>query len=208
MSDTYEAKRHYQQEAIASSYDAARFHGLRGSCVNRLEQRLLLKSVAGLPPGALVLDLPTGTGRMARCLGKAGYRVVGADISLPMLREARRSSMPLVRAEAERLPFADNTFDAAVCFRLMSHLPPDARRLVLAEMGRVARQRVVVVYQPQRAALWWLLYGLLLRTRLPRFYASPADLAREFAATGLRPLRSHALLSGVLMERAYVLAPA
>jgi ubiquinone/menaquinone biosynthesis C-methylase UbiE len=212
VSGTYEAKRHYQQEEIASTYDAVRFRGLRGAFVNRLEQRLLMQTIAGLPPGALVLDLPTGTGRMARRLAQAGYRVVGADISLPMLSEARRNSAGtnagLVHSEAESLPFAGKSIDAVVCFRLMSHLPAEARVAILNEMARVARERVVVVYQPHRAALWWLVYGLLLRKPLPRFYASLADLAREFATSGLEPVRSHSLLRGVFMERAYVLAPA
>lgn len=210
MSGTYEAKRHYQQEEIASTYDAVRFRGLRGAFVNRLEQRLLMQTIAGLPPGALVLDLPTGTGRMARRLAQAGYRVVGADISLPMLCEARRGSAgnSFVHSEAESLPFASKSIDAVVCFRLMSHLPPAARGAILREMARVARERVVVVYQPHRAALWWLVYGLLLRKPVPRFYVSPADLDREFATSGLQPVRSHSLLRGVFMERAYVLAPA
>jgi ubiquinone/menaquinone biosynthesis C-methylase UbiE len=212
VSGTYEAKRHYQREEIASTYDATRFRGLRGAFVNRLEQRLLMQTIAGLPPGALVLDLPTGTGRMARYLGRAGYRVIGADISLPMLCEARRVSpgntASLVRSDAESLPFAGKSIDAVVCFRLMSHLPPEARKAILREMTRVARERVVVVYQPHRAALWWLVYGLLLRKPVPRFYASPTDLDREFAASGLQPVRSRSLLRWVFMERAYVLAPA
>ncbi len=206
---TYEAKQHYQREEIASTYDVIRFRGLRGAFVNRLELGLLMRSLAGLPRGACVLDLPSGTGRLVRHLAQAGYRAVGADISLPMLREARRSrTIPLARADAESLPFADNSFDAVVCLRLMSHLPPEARATILHEMARVARERVVVVYQPHRAAIWWLIYGWLLRRPVPRFYASSADLRREFTAAGLQPVRSHSLLRWVFMERAYVLTPA
>jgi ubiquinone/menaquinone biosynthesis C-methylase UbiE len=205
---TYEAKRHYQREEIASTYDAVRFRGLRGALVDWLERRLMMHTLAGLQKGARVLDLPTGTGRMARRLADAGYRVTGADISSPMLREAHRlAATPLLRADAESLPLLNKSIDAVVCFRLMSHLPPEVRATVLREMARVARARVVVVYQPHRVALWWLVYGGLLRRPLPRFYASPAGLKREFAAAGLRPARSHSLLRGVFMERAYVLLP-
>jgi len=206
----YEAKQHYQREEIAASYDAARFRGLRGEFVNRLEQGMLMRALAGLPHGASVLDLPVGTGRMTRHLQAAGYRVTGADISLPMLRESSRLSPgggALVRGDAEALPFASNSFDAVVCLRLMSHLPPPERAAVLREMARVARERVVAVYQPHRVALWWLAYGLALRRPVPRFYASQADLAREFAAGGLHAIRSHSLLRGAFMERAYVLTP-
>ncbi len=209
MTETYGAKRHYQRQEIAAAYDDARFRGLRGRFVNLLERRLLMRAIAGLPHGALVLDLPTGTGRMARWLTEAGYRVVGTDISLPMLGRARALSTQaaLVRGEGERLPFADKSVDAAVCFRLLSHLPREARIAVLREMARVARDRVVAVYQPHRVAVWWLVYGLLLRKPVPRYYVSAADLEQEFAESGLRPVRSHALLRGLFMERAYVLAP-
>lgn len=205
---TYEAKEHYQREEIASTYDAVRFRGLRGAFVDWLERRLLMRTFEGMAEGARVLDLPVGTGRMARSLAQAGYLVTGADISLPMLRQARRlAGTPLLRVDAESLPLRDKSVDAVVCFRLMSHLPPEVRSVVLRGMARVARERVIVVYQPHRLALWWLLYGGLLRRPLPRFYASRATLEREFAEAGLRPLRSHSLLRGVFMERAYVLRP-
>lgn len=210
MTETYGAKRHYQRDEIAATYDDARFRGLRGRFVNQLERRLLMRSIAGLPAAALMLDLPTGTGRMARWLAEAGYRVVGADISLPMLGRARALSAQaaLVRGEGERLPFADKSVDAAVCFRLLSHLPREARIAVLRELARVARGRVVAVYQPHRMAIWWLFYGLLLRKPVPRYYVSASELEQEFAESGLRAVGSHALLRGLFMERAYVLAPA
>jgi len=208
VSVSFDAKQHYQREEVASTYDAERFVGLRGAFVDWLEHRLMRRALGGLASRSRVLDLPTGTGRMARRLADAGYRVTGGDISLPMLGEARRrAATPLLRVDAEALPLRDKSVDAVVCFRLMSHLPPAARLIVLREMARVTRDRVVVVYQPHRAALWWLVYGGLLRRPLPRFYASPSELRREFADAGLRPVRSHSLLRGVFMERAYVLRP-
>ncbi|MCH8161894.1 MAG: hypothetical protein IIB88_08355, partial [Chloroflexi bacterium] len=77
---SYDAKGHYQQEEIASGYDAERFRGARGAFVDWLERRLLDQSMEGLRPGCRVLDqsmeglrpgcrvldLPVGTGRVAR----------------------------------------------------------------------------------------------------------------------------------------------
>ena len=210
---SYEAKELYQREDIAADYDRARFRGLRGAIINYLEQRLLMRAMSGVEKGARVLDLPVGTGRMSRRLHNEGYRPVGADVSVPMLsiaadlaREAGQRSV-LLRADAERLPFADGSVEVAVCFRLLSHLPPEVRRRILREMGRVARDRVIAVYQPHRLSLWWLVYGFLLRRPIPRYFVSHKDLQEEFAASGLRPLNSHALLRGPFMERAYVLQP-
>ena len=127
---SYDAKGHYQQEEIASGYDAERFRGAKGAFVDRLERRLLDQSMEGLTPDSRVLDLPVGTGRMARYLESNGYQVVGSDISLAMMQVAGELSggrTALVRGDGERLPFADNSFDLAVCFRLLVHLPQAAR---------------------------------------------------------------------------------
>lgn len=213
MTAVYEAKTHYQREDIAAEYDAARFRGLRGGIVNWLEQRLLMRAMAGVSKGARVLDLPVGTGRMARRLAAEGYRPIGGDVSAPMLRYAadlaREAAQPndLMRADAEALPLADDAVDVVVCFRLLSHPPREARQHILREMARVARERVIAVYQPHKLTLWWLLYGLLLRKPVPLHYASERELRSEFAECGLGVERSHALLPGVFMERAYVLKP-
>ena len=208
---SYDAKEHYQEEDVAAAYDQVRFRGLRGALVNWLEQRLLMKAMSGVRAGARVLDLPVGTGRMARLLSAAGYRPVGADVSVPMMKIAAElvgragERSDLVRGDAEALPFANKAFDVAVCFRLLSHLPPEARANLLREMARVASERVIAVYQPHKMAVWWLVYGLLLGRPVPRFFVSPDELEREFATCGLRPVRSYALFRGLFMERAYVL---
>src|SRR6478735_11735650 len=64
---------------------------------------------------ANVLDLATGSGDLARALGKAcpSAMVVGADFCLPMLQVARRKKAGhLVQADGMRLPFRSGTFDA------------------------------------------------------------------------------------------------
>jgi demethylmenaquinone methyltransferase / 2-methoxy-6-polyprenyl-1,4-benzoquinol methylase len=67
-----------------------------------------------LRSGARVLDVACGTGDFCRELVSAGYRPVGVDLSQGMLEEASTDA-PLVRADAERLPFRDATFDGVIC---------------------------------------------------------------------------------------------
>jgi demethylmenaquinone methyltransferase/2-methoxy-6-polyprenyl-1,4-benzoquinol methylase len=79
-----------------------------------LYRRLSLRR-AGLRRGMKVLDVAIGTAAVARgaakLVGSEGL-VFGVDPSTGMLGEARRVFHgPLTRGVAERLPFADDTFD-------------------------------------------------------------------------------------------------
>jgi SAM-dependent methyltransferase len=75
----------------------------------------LLGEVAGRD----VLEVGCGSAPCSRWLAEQGARVVGLDLSAGMLRyasaanEATGIDVPLVRANAERLPFADRSFDIA-----------------------------------------------------------------------------------------------
>ncbi|HEX2297654.1 MAG TPA: demethylmenaquinone methyltransferase [Pseudonocardiaceae bacterium] len=87
--------------------------------------------------GERVLDLAAGTAVSTVELGTAGAWCVAADFSLGMLRAGRHRRVPLVGADALRLPFADGVFDAVtISFGLRNVADPDA---ALAEMARVTR---------------------------------------------------------------------
>ena len=89
-----------------------------------------------------ILDVGTGTGRYAKPLCDRGLRIVGVDISTSMMAKAREKGLhDLVRGDAHRLPFLDQSFDAAV-FVLLLHLVQDWVT-VLHEIGRVCRGVVV-----------------------------------------------------------------
>jgi SAM-dependent methyltransferase len=66
-------------------------------------------------PPATVLDLGTGTGRVARLVSEAWpqAKVVGADLSPGMIAEARRigGDVHYDVADATRLPYADGAFE-------------------------------------------------------------------------------------------------
>ncbi|PEQ10455.1 ArsR family transcriptional regulator [Novosphingobium sp. PC22D] len=103
------------------------------------------------PLGAL-LDVGTGTGRMAELLAPHADRVTGLDKSPDMLRiaRARLQALPadkidLVQGDFGALPFADGSFDS-VLFHQVLHYAQDPGT-VLAEAARVARPdaRIAVV---------------------------------------------------------------
>ena len=109
-----------------------------------------------LSPGSKVLDLACGTGDLCRELDKRGYRPVGVDRSAGMLA-AQRTTAPLVRGDALRLPFRSHSVDGIVCgfaLRNFSSLKPfllECAR-VLRPGGRVA---LLEVAEPDNAVLRW-----------------------------------------------------
>jgi ubiquinone/menaquinone biosynthesis C-methylase UbiE len=102
----------------------------------------LLQGLAGIER-PLVLDVATGTGRLPLALFRDHFRghVVGLDLSLGMLRQARArladygQRVSLVWQDASHLPFDDGTFDAVASLESLEFM--SRPRGVLAEMVRV-----------------------------------------------------------------------
>lgn len=116
------------------------------------EENWLVESyVSQLPRDASVLDVPFGTGRFAPAYLKAGLRITGVDISSDMIEEARRrfgaeiQAFDLRVAAAEKLPFADRTFDYLICNRFIKWLPEESLvATVAAEFRRVCRREMLI----------------------------------------------------------------
>ena len=156
---------------------------------------------AAVGAGQAALDVACGTGVLARELRRrsgAEGRVVGLDRNAGMLAVARRSAPGIDWREgmAERLPFADDSFDAAVSqFGLMFF---EDRRAALAEMWRVVRPggRVAVAvwdaaeHSPGYARMIELVERLFdakvaAALKAPFVLGDEGVLAAELAAAGI-----------------------
>lgn len=93
-----------------------------------------------------VLDVATGTGRMALSLLRQSTfdgHVVGVDVSREMLEIAQHKTqrytgrVTLIRKDATQLPFVGESFDAVACVEALEFLPDP--RTALVEMVRVLR---------------------------------------------------------------------
>jgi SAM-dependent methyltransferase len=132
---------HYGRPEVASAYHSDRYGGPAGQWLIRWENRLYRALVPGC---SSLLDLGSGTGKLLATLyDKAPVRV-GADGSLPMLREARRRGVraALVVANACSLPFRTGAVSWAVSSRVILHLMN--WEPAVAEMCRITRTGVVV----------------------------------------------------------------
>ena len=139
--------------------------------------------VADLKPGQRVLDIAGGTGDLAqafaRKVGSAGM-VVHTDINASMLRVGRDRLLdaglvlPTLVCDAEKLPFAANSFDrVSVSFGLRNMTHKDK---ALAEMNRVLKPggKLLVlefskVARPLERVYDWYSFNVL--PRLGRFIA-------------------------------------
>lgn len=103
--------------------------------------------LADIEPGARALDVGTGTGALAGVAAEltGGRRVVGADVSPPMLAVARgrHPDVWFLAAQAMDLPFRDGRFDIVAGNFVLHHFPRPSTALydmlrVLRSGGRLA----------------------------------------------------------------------
>lgn len=121
---------------ISSSYDLN--NTLLSAGLHWRWKRLLLAGLSAAP-GALVLDLCTGTGDLLTLLPRS-TRAVGVDFCPQMLMQAARKleqrDAKLIQADALRLPFPDRCFDGVtVAFGL--------RNLADLDVGFAEARRVL-----------------------------------------------------------------
>ncbi len=161
--------------------------------------RKLAAAAASRHKGGLVLDVGVGTG-LELPMFEPTTRVVGIDLSEPMLRRAaRRIGLAALRhvaglavMDACRLAFADATFDVIVAPYVLTVLPkPEAS---LDEWARVLKPGGEIV-----------LVNHIGAARGPQAWIE-AQLAKNSAALGWRPEFPWRILADWLAGKALVLA--
>jgi demethylmenaquinone methyltransferase / 2-methoxy-6-polyprenyl-1,4-benzoquinol methylase len=220
-------------DSVADRYDL--MNDLMSGGAHRLWKQFML-SLTGLRPGDQALDVAGGTGDiaagLARQVGTSGL-VVLTDINAHMLQLGRDrltdralvGHVQYAQANAERLPFADGSFDCVtIAFGLRNVTDKPA---ALASMQRVLRpggQLLVLEFsQPVVPALSRLydLYSFNVLPWLGRAIAGDADSYRYLAESirrhpdqesllalmktaGLESCRYHNLMGGIVaVHRGY-----
>ncbi len=130
-------------KTTTASYDrtAASF-AAKNFGISLAEQREKFLSLLPKTTGPL-LDLGCGPGRDTISFERAGYAVVGADLSSGMLAEGQRRSPEshFVQADMRRLPFERAAFKGIWACASLLHLPKSMSSQALSEMNRVLAGR-------------------------------------------------------------------
>jgi len=143
-----EAEIAYEQN-MAVSYD---FHYYT-SPVSRAHLKQFLQLVYRYAvKGQIVLDVGGGTGPVAQRLIEQGYpRVVTVDISLAMLREAKKKlpALTAIVCDGEHIPFKADSVWTVICSSVLHHMPtPDG---VLKDIKRVlAPYGMLIAQEPSK----------------------------------------------------------
>jgi SAM-dependent methyltransferase len=116
--------------------------GVTTSGGNPLALGGLLRDLLGEGEGTC-LEIGCGTGVHAAQVRELGWAPLGVDLSAGMLRHAR-GRLPVVQADAERLPIPDDTLPAVIA--MMVHTDMPAYPAVLREATRVLRPGGVFVH--------------------------------------------------------------
>jgi SAM-dependent methyltransferase len=117
-----------------------------------------LRKALGGAPGHRLADIGGGTGNYALALRREGWGPVVVDRSLEMLARAAAKGLETVAADAQRLPFDDATFDAAMMISMLHHVEDrgaalDEARRILKPGGRL----VLMGFTGEDAGTLWIL---------------------------------------------------
>ncbi len=99
-------------ETVTDWYDRSAAGYDAGHLATQRKYIVIEKSLRSLLARGRVLDLGCGTGRLLNVSNEE--RVVGIDLSIEMLRLAKRKSASIARADGHHLPFASGSFDAVI----------------------------------------------------------------------------------------------
>jgi SAM-dependent methyltransferase len=144
-------------ETDADAWD--RSYNEQSPDAHRIQSRLdAALSLIGSGPGQ-VLDVGAGSGRLLTALDNRGWTVHGVD-PVPRMVELARTRIPdaadrLLVGNAEKLPYADETFDVVAIIGVLEYTRAD---VALAELGRVLRasgKAVIGLYGCRAPATVW-----------------------------------------------------
>ena len=151
--------------------------GVTYTVTRRTEPRIAAQVWTALGDARTVLNVGAGTGSYE----PADRQVVAVEPSAVMRSQRPPDAAPCLAAAAERLPFEDQSFDAALAIATIHHWQDPIAGL--REMRRVARRVVVFTFDLDRLSQFWLTRDYLPElSGLLAGYPSLTDQSRAIGA--------------------------
>lgn len=114
--------------------------------------------------GDKILEVGCGEGILSMMAAKKGAEVVATDISTANLEEAQKladkegvKNIKFLLADAENLPFDDNSFDVVIADNVLEHLPDFEKGL--AEIKRITKSKAIIALPTCLNLCAWCLLG-------------------------------------------------
>lgn len=122
---------------IADQYDAY-YKTEAGKQVDEIEKQLIAAALQKCK-GRKMLELGCGTGHWTRFFVEKEFELTATDISDAMLKHAKQKQLnaAIVKADAENLPFENESFDVVASITMMEFVRDQNK--VLAEIYRVLK---------------------------------------------------------------------
>ena len=129
-----------RRAAVVAAYDAEASTYSDDEYPSDMQQEWVTRVLRRIPPGAIVLDAPCGTGKYFPLVVAAGHRVAGVDQSAGMLAQAegRGIAFSLERTALQDMSY-EQDFDAVITVDAMENIPPEDWPLVLAKLRQAVR---------------------------------------------------------------------
>lgn len=208
---------------VASMFDAvARRYDITNTVLSLGQDRAwrrATRAALNIGPGDTVLDLAAGTAVSTVELAKSGAWCVAADFSVGMLHAGLTRPVPKVAADATKLPFADEVFDAVmISFGLRNVVDHSAGLHEMARVTKPGGRLVVCEFSTPVVPVFSVVYKEYLMRALPRVaqavssnpeayvylaesiraWPEQAELARRIEAAGWSDVRWRNLTGGIV----------
>jgi len=208
-------KEYYKSDKIANEYhkafsDSGYWHH---RVIAKRERRTVQALLRRVPHGT-VLDIPTGTGKLAPVLAELGSSVLACDISESMLEIAKEEYN---RVGARKINFkvcdaekasrkVKGEFDVAVCLRLLHRVPYHIKKKILDELRSISEFVIVSTavesrFHKLRRSIREKVLGGDSREHC---YETPT-VTQEIVTDGFKVIASKRVLPILSQERVYLL---
>ena len=175
------------------------------------EQALVGKWLRLCGPGALVLDVPCGTGRFNELTQSCGHRLVRGDLSYAMVAHARRLGpnrhcLGDLCFDLAAPPLTPAGVDIVLVWRLFHHCrTPEDRALVLRQARRLAKRYAIISYYNRASITYWsrrCVRRMLGRTPKCRGAIWTGELLQLADEAGLDPVEIYHYRPGISINSA------